>query len=55
VPEKLFYDFSKEVGVNNKRRQAMSKKHEVVILGAGAVGCSIAYHLAKKGVRFDHH
>lgn len=29
----------------------MSKKQEVVILGAGAVGCSIAYHLAKKGVR----
>ena len=29
----------------------MSKKHEIVILGAGAVGCSIAYHLAKKGIR----
>ncbi len=28
----------------------MSKKHEVVIIGAGAIGCSIAYHLAKKGI-----
>ena len=26
------------------------KKHEVVTLGAGAVGCSIAYHLAQKGI-----
>jgi len=29
----------------------MSKINEIVILGAGAVGCSIAYHLAKKGIR----
>lgn len=28
----------------------MSSKREVVIVGAGAVGCSIAYHLAKQGV-----
>ena len=27
----------------------MSKK-EVVIVGAGVIGCSIAYHLAKQGV-----
>ncbi|MCP4751106.1 MAG: FAD-binding oxidoreductase [Proteobacteria bacterium] len=29
----------------------MSKKNEVVIIGAGAIGCSIAYHLAKRGIR----
>jgi heterodisulfide reductase subunit A-like polyferredoxin len=34
-----------------KQSLKMSKKHEIVILGAGAVGCSIAYHLAKKGIR----
>jgi len=28
----------------------MSKKNEVVIIGAGVIGCSIAYHLAKKGI-----
>ena len=28
----------------------MSDTHDVVIIGAGAVGCSIAYHLAKKGI-----
>ena len=28
----------------------MSPRREVVIVGAGAVGCSIAYHLAKHGV-----
>jgi glycine oxidase len=28
----------------------MSKKQDVLILGAGAIGCSIAYHLAKKGI-----
>jgi glycine oxidase len=28
----------------------MSKKNDVVIIGGGVVGCSIAYHLAKKGV-----
>lgn len=28
----------------------MSKEHEVIILGAGAIGCSIAYHLARKGI-----
>jgi len=28
----------------------MAKKHEAVIIGAGAIGCSIAYHLAKKGI-----
>jgi len=28
----------------------MSSKAEVVIVGGGAVGCSIAYHLAKQGV-----
>ena len=28
----------------------MSSKEEVVIVGAGVIGCSIAYHLAKKGV-----
>jgi len=27
----------------------MSQK-EVVIIGAGVIGCSIAYHLAKQGV-----
>jgi hypothetical protein len=34
-----------------KQSLKMSKKQEIVILGAGAVGCSIAYHLAKKGIR----
>jgi len=28
----------------------MSPKKEVVIIGAGVIGCSIAYHLAKQGV-----
>jgi glycine/D-amino acid oxidase-like deaminating enzyme len=28
----------------------MSSKHEVVIIGAGIIGCSIGYHLAKRGV-----
>ena len=28
----------------------MSKKGDVVIVGAGVIGCSIAYHLAKKGI-----
>jgi len=28
----------------------MSSKKEVVIIGAGVIGCSIAYHLAKNGV-----
>jgi glycine oxidase len=28
----------------------MSNERDVVILGAGAIGCSIAYHLAKKGI-----
>lgn len=28
----------------------MSSKPEVVIIGGGAVGCSIAYHLSKQGV-----
>ena len=28
----------------------MSKKHDVVIIGAGAIGCSIAYHLARRGI-----
>lgn len=28
----------------------MSSKAEIVIIGAGVVGCSIAYHLAKQGV-----
>jgi len=28
----------------------MNEKKDVVIIGAGAVGCSIAYHLAMKGV-----
>ena len=28
----------------------MSTQKEIVIIGAGAIGCSIAYHLAKRGV-----
>lgn len=28
----------------------MSSKEEVVVVGAGVIGCSIAYHLAKQGV-----
>jgi len=28
----------------------MSSKKEVIIIGAGVIGCSIAYHLAKQGV-----
>ncbi len=28
----------------------MSKKLDVIIIGAGVIGCSIAYHLAKKGI-----
>ncbi len=28
----------------------MTKKKDVVIIGAGVIGCSIAYHLAKKGI-----
>ncbi len=28
----------------------MSSKKDIVIIGAGVIGCSIAYHLAKKGV-----
>lgn len=29
----------------------MQNTADVLIIGGGAVGCSIAYHLAKKGVR----
>ena len=28
----------------------MSSKKDIVIIGAGVIGCSIAYHLAKKGI-----
>ncbi len=28
----------------------MTKKREIIIIGAGVIGCSIAYHLAKKGI-----
>jgi len=28
----------------------MPKQHDVVIVGAGVIGCSIAYHLARKGI-----
>ena len=28
----------------------MAEKKDIVIIGAGAVGCSIAYHLAKRGI-----
>lgn len=28
----------------------MSKKKEVIIIGGGVIGCSIAYHLAKRGI-----
>lgn len=28
----------------------MSRKPEILIIGAGVIGCSIAYHLARKGV-----
>jgi glycine oxidase len=28
----------------------MPKKNDIVIIGAGVIGCSIAYHLAKKGI-----
>jgi glycine/D-amino acid oxidase-like deaminating enzyme len=28
----------------------MQKKHDILIIGADVIGCSIAYHLAKKGV-----
>ena len=28
----------------------MSSKKDIVIIGAGVIGCSIAYHLARKGV-----
>jgi len=28
----------------------MSTKHEVVIVGAGVIGCSVAYHLGKRGI-----
>lgn len=29
----------------------MSKKQDIVIIGAGVIGCSIAYHLGRKGIR----
>lgn len=29
----------------------MSDKKDVAVIGAGAVGCSIAFHLAKKGIK----
>jgi len=28
----------------------MSKKNDIIIIGAGVIGCSIAYHLGKKGI-----
>jgi len=28
----------------------LSSKKDIVIIGAGVIGCSIAYHLAKKGI-----
>ena len=29
----------------------MQSEHNIIIIGAGIVGCSVAYHLAEKGVR----
>ena len=29
----------------------MESRYNIIIIGAGIVGCSVAYHLAKKGVR----
>ncbi|HET7853922.1 MAG TPA: FAD-dependent oxidoreductase [Candidatus Methylomirabilis sp.] len=29
----------------------MAKTADVIIVGAGVVGCSVAYHLALKGVK----
>jgi glycine oxidase len=29
----------------------MSKKRDILIIGAGVIGCSIAYHLGRKGIR----
>ena len=29
----------------------MKSEHNIIIIGAGIVGCSVAYHLAEKGVR----
>jgi glycine oxidase len=31
-------------------RHLMTQKNDIIIIGAGVVGCSIAYHLAKKGI-----
>jgi glycine oxidase len=33
-----------------ERRITVASRKEIVIIGAGVVGCSIAYHLAKQGV-----
>src|SRR5436309_70370 len=32
-------------------RPALPRTAEVVVIGAGAIGCSVAYHLAKRGQR----
>ena len=28
----------------------MSKSKDVIVIGAGAIGCSIAYHLGRRGI-----
>jgi glycine oxidase len=38
------------IGFNQESQQAMQSTIDVVIVGGGVIGCSIAYHLSKSGV-----
>jgi glycine/D-amino acid oxidase-like deaminating enzyme len=32
------------------RRPAISTRKDVIVVGAGVIGCSIAYHLGRRGI-----
>ena len=34
----------------NRKVESMTKGKDVIIVGAGVTGCSIAYHLARRGI-----
>ena len=38
-------------GVQNLARDHLPSQSRVVVCGGGVVGCSVAYHLAKEGIK----